>query len=330
MAEARRDPQHRSKAPGAPLAFGFFRVLPLDCGLGRRRLSRAHDRPASRRHQTRAATNLRRALPELDRGGAQRRSSRACGTISAASSPNIRISANSRCSKPGGRIEGVGARQHPRRRARRPSATSSSRRITAIGRSRPCAAAQAGFAVAQSLSRRQQPARRPAHHPARAAPSAASCIPKGDDRGAAACRRRSREGRALCMLVDQKMNDGIAVPFFGRDAMTAPALARLALRYRLRRRAGRASSARKARVSASISRAAARCAARPATTHADVLRADDAGQRRSIERWIRASVPSNGSGCTGAGRISDHRHCERSEAIQCVHRLDCFVAALSQ
>jgi KDO2-lipid IV(A) lauroyltransferase len=33
------------------------------------------------------------------------------------------------------------------------------------------------------------------------------------------------------MLVDQKMNDGIAVPFFGRDAMTAPALAVLALRY---------------------------------------------------------------------------------------------------
>ena len=27
------------------------------------------------------------------------------------------------------------------------------------------------------------------------------------------------------------MNDGIPVPFFGRDAMTAPALARLALRY---------------------------------------------------------------------------------------------------
>jgi KDO2-lipid IV(A) lauroyltransferase len=33
------------------------------------------------------------------------------------------------------------------------------------------------------------------------------------------------------MLVDQKLNDGIAVPFFGRDAMTAPALARLALRF---------------------------------------------------------------------------------------------------
>ena len=34
------------------------------------------------------------------------------------------------------------------------------------------------------------------------------------------------------MLVDQKMNDGIAVGFFGRPAMTAPALTVLALRFR--------------------------------------------------------------------------------------------------
>src|SRR5260370_19692940 len=40
-----------------------------------------------------------------------------------------------------------------------------------------------------------------------------------------------REGRHLAMLVDQKMNDGIKVPFFGRDAMTAPAVAQLALRF---------------------------------------------------------------------------------------------------
>lgn len=39
------------------------------------------------------------------------------------------------------------------------------------------------------------------------------------------------EGKHVCMLVDQKMNDGITVPFFGRDAMTAPALARLAYRF---------------------------------------------------------------------------------------------------
>jgi KDO2-lipid IV(A) lauroyltransferase len=53
-------------------------------------------------------------------------------------------------------------------------------------------------------------------------------------KGSVAARRSiaaMQEGRSLAMLVDQKMNDGIAVPFFGRDAMTAPALARLALRY---------------------------------------------------------------------------------------------------
>ena len=41
-----------------------------------------------------------------------------------------------------------------------------------------------------------------------------------------------RKGGHLGMLVDQKMNDGMAVPFFGRDAMTAPAVARMALKYR--------------------------------------------------------------------------------------------------
>jgi len=55
-------------------------------------------------------------------------------------------------------------------------------------------------------------------------------VPKGDIAARAAF-GALREGRALCMLVDQKMNDGIPVPFFGRDAMTAPALAVLALRY---------------------------------------------------------------------------------------------------
>jgi len=53
-------------------------------------------------------------------------------------------------------------------------------------------------------------------------------------KGAAGARRiigALRQGRNLALLVDQKMNDGIAVPFFGREAMTAPAMAELALRY---------------------------------------------------------------------------------------------------
>ena len=41
-----------------------------------------------------------------------------------------------------------------------------------------------------------------------------------------------RGGGMLGMLVDQKLNEGFAVPFFGRMAMTTPALAHLALRFR--------------------------------------------------------------------------------------------------
>lgn len=40
-----------------------------------------------------------------------------------------------------------------------------------------------------------------------------------------------RAGGHVGLLVDQKQNTGIAVPFFGRDAMTAPAAAELALRF---------------------------------------------------------------------------------------------------
>ena len=35
------------------------------------------------------------------------------------------------------------------------------------------------------------------------------------------------------MLIDQKMNDGIAVPFLGHMAMTNPTLGRLAVKYRV-------------------------------------------------------------------------------------------------
>lgn len=55
-------------------------------------------------------------------------------------------------------------------------------------------------------------------------------IPKG-----AAGARKSIEvlnaGKSLALFVDQKMNDGIQVPFFGLPAMTAPALASFALKF---------------------------------------------------------------------------------------------------
>jgi len=55
-------------------------------------------------------------------------------------------------------------------------------------------------------------------------------IPKGPA-GARQTIKLLSKGELVAMFVDQKMNDGIEVPFFGRPAMTAPALASLALKY---------------------------------------------------------------------------------------------------
>jgi KDO2-lipid IV(A) lauroyltransferase len=60
--------------------------------------------------------------------------------------------------------------------------------------------------------------------------SGSTLIPRGPEGG-----RKSiealRSGQHLILLVDQKMNNGISVPFFGHEAMTAPGLARLAERF---------------------------------------------------------------------------------------------------
>ena len=50
--------------------------------------------------------------------------------------------------------------------------------------------------------------------------------------GARAALAHVNRGGFLGMLMDQKMNDGIAVPLLGHPAMTAPAPAQLALRFR--------------------------------------------------------------------------------------------------
>lgn len=55
-------------------------------------------------------------------------------------------------------------------------------------------------------------------------------IPKGAP-GAKRAFALLKKGQHLGILVDQKLNDGIAVPFFGRDAMTGTALAEFALRF---------------------------------------------------------------------------------------------------
>jgi KDO2-lipid IV(A) lauroyltransferase len=60
--------------------------------------------------------------------------------------------------------------------------------------------------------------------------AASPSFPKGAE-GARGALRHLREGGALGALIDQKMNDGIEARFFGLPAMTAPAVAALALRF---------------------------------------------------------------------------------------------------
>lgn len=60
--------------------------------------------------------------------------------------------------------------------------------------------------------------------------SHAGLFAKGKE-GAIATVRAIKSNKPVGMLVDQKMNEGIPVPFFGRDAMTAQAIAELALKY---------------------------------------------------------------------------------------------------
>ncbi len=55
-------------------------------------------------------------------------------------------------------------------------------------------------------------------------------VPKGN-RGARMLVDMLQHGRSLGMLVDQKLNTGISVPFMGVPAMTAPATARLSLKF---------------------------------------------------------------------------------------------------
>ncbi len=57
-------------------------------------------------------------------------------------------------------------------------------------------------------------------------------IPKGAE-GGRALLKVIRGGDYVAMLVDQKMNEGIPVPFFGHEAMTPPAAAALSLRYKV-------------------------------------------------------------------------------------------------
>jgi KDO2-lipid IV(A) lauroyltransferase len=215
----------RLEACGAAFLFGVFKLLPLDCasGVGGALARRIGPLLGISGH---ARRNIRRAFPELSEteiaeliGGMWSNLGRV-----AAEYPHLR---KIRVFEPGGRVETHGLEHVDR-------AIAAGRRLIVfsghianweIGM---LAGVQYGISVAQIYRALNNPlmdrmiARFRGNH--------GEFIPKGAvaARHAIAALRR---GTHLGLLADQKMNDGIPVPFFGRLAMTAPALAVLALRF---------------------------------------------------------------------------------------------------
>jgi len=207
------------------LWFGFFALLPLDWASA---LGGAIGRLIGPRLgiSNRARRNIRRAFPKLSESqiaGVIRGMWDNLGRV-VAEYPHLR---QIRVFEPGGRIETHGF-EHVER------AVAAGRRMIIFSghianwEIAMLAAVQYGIQVAQIY--------RAANNPlvdrmiTRLRGDAGELIPKG----AVAARRAIttlRAGAHLTMLADQKMNDGIPVPFFGRPAMTAPALASLALRF---------------------------------------------------------------------------------------------------
>jgi len=216
---------YRLQASGAVLLAAGFGALPLDTAsaLGGKLARRGGPVLGISK---RARLNLAAAMPELSAADCEQIVRGMWDNLGrvAAEYPHLR---HIRVFEPGGRVETGGFEHVDRARAagRRMiffSGHLANWEIAAL------AAGQYGIDIAQIY--------RAANNPlidrlvARLRGEIGELIPKGalGSRRAVAALRR---GGHLSMLVDQKLNDGIAVPFFGRPAMTAPALALLALHY---------------------------------------------------------------------------------------------------
>jgi KDO2-lipid IV(A) lauroyltransferase len=217
---------HRLEALGARALFGLFKLLPVDAAsaLGGFLARTIGPRLGASK---RAVINMRRAMPELSE--AQIRSAVRgmwdnLGRVIAEYPHLDRF----RVYEKGGRVEAIGTeRVDPILAAGRPilfvSAHFGNWEVATL------AATQRGLSVAQIYRAANNPYIDALVAEFRAIVGS-ELIPKG----MVAARRSMealKEGRHLALLVDQKMNDGIPVPFFGRDAMTAPAVAQLAMRY---------------------------------------------------------------------------------------------------
>jgi KDO2-lipid IV(A) lauroyltransferase len=202
-----------------------FGLLPLDCAssIGGTLARMVGPRLGISK---RARLNIARALPELSQAEITELVAAMWDNLGrvAAEYPHLH---EIRVSEPGGRVETYGFEHVDRAVAagRRTIIFSGHIANWEIGM---LAAVQYGIPVAQIY--------RAANNPlvdrmiTRFRGTGGELIPKGTlaARCAIAVLRR---GAHLTMLADQKMNDGIPAPFFGRTAMTSSALAALALRF---------------------------------------------------------------------------------------------------
>jgi KDO2-lipid IV(A) lauroyltransferase len=214
------------EAFAAALTFAVFRIVPLDAAsaLGGWLCRRIGPHLPVSRH---ARQNLRRAFPEKSEAEIER--------ITVAMWDNLgRVLGEYphlvrfRVYEPGSRVEVVGAEQVDRLREDGKtgiffSAHLGNWELASLG------ATQRGLPLARFYRAPNNPIVNRIIRAMRRS-VAGELLPKGAE-GARRALVLMREGEHLAMLVDQKMNDGIAVPFFGRPAMTAPALAQLALRF---------------------------------------------------------------------------------------------------
>jgi KDO2-lipid IV(A) lauroyltransferase len=210
---------------GAALCFGAFGLLPLDWAstIGGR-LARAIGPRLG--ISKRARLNIARALPELSEAEIAHVIAGMWDNLGrvAAEYPHLR---KVRVFDPGGLVETHGFEHIDRAVAagRRMIIFSGHIANWEIGM---LAAVQYGITVAQIYRAANNPLVDRMITSFRG--EAGDLIPKGT----VAARRAItvlRRGAHLTMLADQKMNDGIPVPFFGRTAMTSSALAALALRF---------------------------------------------------------------------------------------------------
>jgi KDO2-lipid IV(A) lauroyltransferase len=208
------------------LAYGLFRALPVDAAsaFGGWLASVVGPRlPVSRG----AYRNLELALPERSAGeidGLVRAMWANLGRVTAEYAHLDKF----RCYEPNGRVEVVGIEHLD---AVRDSGTGALFFSAHLGNWEilTLGATQRGLALVQiyraannaAVDRLMARARRPV---------GGALHPKGH-RGAREATAALRRGEHVAMLVDQKLGEGIPVPFFGRPAMTAPALATLALRH---------------------------------------------------------------------------------------------------